>query len=172
MRWRPMRADDLPAVHRIGNEVYPPPLHESLEAVRSRLAFGADFSFVLAAGAQVRGYLAGHPWDESIPPLNRVLAPPARGSRAFLHDLALLPAARGSGAAREGVARFLARARRHSGRAALVAVNASLPFWTRRGFRAAEAGADLAAYGGDAVLMTWQAHHLPDHDVAGSRPAR
>ncbi|WP_410824831.1 GNAT family N-acetyltransferase, partial [Methylobacterium oryzisoli] len=139
MQWRLMRPEDLPVVHRIGNEVHPPHLHEEMEPLRSRFTVGREFCFVLTDGSHVSGYLVGHLWDDTVPPLNGVLRAPDRPKTAFLHDLAVLPAARGAGAARAGVERFLAQARRCTEHASLVAVNASMPFWHRRGFRVAEA---------------------------------
>jgi GNAT superfamily N-acetyltransferase len=106
---------------------------------------------------RVRGYLLSHPWRAGdAPKLNRRLGalPPAPDAY-YIHDLALHPAAQGSGAAGAIVAHLLAVTagwRLH----ALVAVNRSAPFWARHGF-AVTPGLDLSSYGPDAHYMTRRA---------------
>ena len=76
----------------------------------------------------------------------------------YLHDLALLPKARGIGAAGDIVGIALAKATMAGFRtASLVAVNNSQPFWQRQGFDVADAPAlagKLAAYEPGARYMT------------------
>ncbi len=85
-------------------------------------------------------------------------AHPADADTLYIHDLALLPSAFGGGHARIIIDR-LTKAARDAGfaRLALVAVNASTPFWATRGFApAAESDvmrAKLATYGDDARYM-------------------
>ncbi len=103
--------------------------------------------------------MLSHPWAaESCPPLNRLLgALPDGASSYYIHDLALLPAARGSGAAPAIVAALADHAAALGFAAmSLVAVNGSAGFWRRQGFAetAVPALADkLATYGADARFM-------------------
>jgi GNAT superfamily N-acetyltransferase len=87
------------------------------------------------------GYFLTHPWHaDSIPPLDTLLgAIPEDAGTYYLHDLALLPEARGAGAAREAVATALRHATAEGfGTASLVAVNGSQRFWALQGFAVAD----------------------------------
>jgi N-acetylglutamate synthase-like GNAT family acetyltransferase len=99
-----------------------------------------------------------HLWDGDPPALNSLLhALPAAPTTYYIHDLALLPAARGIGAGRTIVAAL----RAHAGECrlatlSLVAVNRSEGFWRQLGFHTAEPDAlhdKLESYGADARVM-------------------
>jgi GNAT superfamily N-acetyltransferase len=133
-----MAPADLPAVMRVAARVHPGyPEDEAVFAERLRLA--PEGCHVLAAGdGTLRGYLVSHPWPAgAVPALNSLLgAIPPGTANWYLHDLALLPAARGTGAA----GRIVAAIARHAAEAghaslALVAVADSAGFWRRQGFR-------------------------------------
>ena len=136
--WRRMAPADLPAVMRIAAVVHPDyPEDEAVFAERLQLA--AEGCHVLIGdGGELRGYLVSHPWPvDTVPALNSMLGaiPPATRNW-YIHDLALLPAGRGGGAA----GRIVAGIAEHAARAgyaslALVAVNGSTGFWQRQGFR-------------------------------------
>ena len=118
-----------------------------------RLALYPAGCFALDGAAGLQGYLISHPWHQgAAPKLNTLLGTvPAERDTYYIHDLALHPAAQGAGAASAIIRRLLAETvgfRRH----ALVAVNASVPFWSRHGFRPAT-GPDIASYGADALYM-------------------
>lgn len=151
---RPMRAEDLPAVRRIRSEVYPSTQNESDGVLLSRLQIGRRTCFVVCEDRDVRGYLIGHPWDTSLPLPSVALDPPGSLRTAFVHDLALLPAYRGKGFSVPLVEHFMHRALTDLGSASLVAVNDSVAFWGRRGFRAEDQVHGLFAYGENAVFMT------------------
>ena len=90
-------------------------------------------------------------------PLDTLLVTlPPDASTLYLHDLALLPAARGTGAAAEAV-RSLRELARGNGLASLslVAVSGSAGFWMHQGFRPKRGAAprELLAYGGEATVM-------------------
>jgi GNAT superfamily N-acetyltransferase len=77
----------------------------------------------------------------------------------YLHDIALLPAARGAGLGR-GLIELLAAlmAREAHAQAALVAVHGSAPYWRSRGFHAYEAVTPdlrdkLASYSDEALYL-------------------
>lgn len=136
--WRRMAPADLPAVMAIAAVVHPDyPEDEAVFAERLRLA--PEGCHVLAAGdGALQGYLVSHPWPAGvIPALNSLLGEIPQGvANWYLHDLALLPSARGSGAAGEIVVE-IARHAAETGYTslALVAVNDSTGFWRRQGFR-------------------------------------
>jgi ribosomal protein S18 acetylase RimI-like enzyme len=93
-----------------------------------------------------------------VPALDSLLgALPGDADAYYIHDLALLPGARGGGAASACVDRLAAHARA-SGfvRMALVAVGNSAGFWRRQGFREAHDEAlarKLASYDDAARYM-------------------
>jgi N-acetylglutamate synthase-like GNAT family acetyltransferase len=100
-----------------------------------------------------------HPWhDCSPPPLDAVLEPVTSPSTYYIHDLALLPETRGSGAGAAIVGILAARARTlQLPNMTLVAVNNSVHFWQRQGFTVTHdpaLDAKLASYGDQAHFMT------------------
>ncbi|MCQ4161332.1 GNAT family N-acetyltransferase [Roseomonas sp. GC11] len=156
-RWRPMRAADLPAVLAIADQVHTGyPEDAAVLAERQRL-FPAGCWLLEGEGAAPWGYALSHPWHaRRPPPLNTPLgALPEAPGCFYIHDVALLPAARGQGAA----GRLMPLLRMAAGSLpgmALVAVHGSVPFWQRQGFRVVEApelAAKLASYGQDARYM-------------------
>ena len=160
-----MRHGDLPALLEIAAVAHPAfPEDEAVFAERLRL-FPDGCRALVGARGRLHGYVLSHPWQEALPvPLDTLLADlPARPGTLYLHDLALLPTARGSGAAGEVVRDLLGLARGlglHS--VSLVAVSGSAGFWGRQGFVARETAApELRRYGDDAVFMV--------HAFAGGR---
>ncbi|MBC7637048.1 MAG: GNAT family N-acetyltransferase, partial [Acetobacteraceae bacterium] len=143
----------LAEVNRIADLAHPD-LLERADIPAERLRLYPAGCLVLDCNGVVFGYAVSHPWRAGKPPaLDTLLgALPDRPAHYYVHDLALLPAARGTGAARAAVARLVAVAAQ-AGLApiSLVAVNTSAGFWQRHGFRVV--GAAPASYGADAVVM-------------------
>lgn len=136
--WRLMAPADLPAVMEIAAVVHPDyPEDEVVFAERLRLAPAGCHVLADAQGAPL-GYLVSHPWSAgAIPALNSLLGEIPPGTMNwYIHDLALLPESRGTGAAGHIVA-WIAEEATRAGCAglALVAVNGSTSFWRRQGFR-------------------------------------
>lgn len=133
-----MREADLPACEAIGDSVHVAhPEDEGIMAERLRL-FPAGCR-VLRRGGRVVGYGVSHPWmARSAPALNTCVGRlPDRPDTLFLHDLTLLPEARGRGDARWFVGALLALARLASLPAvSLVAIGGVRGFWEGMGFRA------------------------------------
>lgn len=156
---RHLHIRDLPAVMRLQAQAYPA-LAESAAAIRSRAEQAASWCWVAEAGDDVCAYLLTHPWQQlQPPPWNEPLPRlPAHGTHFYIHDLALGPAARGSGLATKLISTALAQAKRsgfHEAR--LVAVQDSTGFWHRQGFHTLATTtaiqAVLQGYGEDARLM-------------------
>lgn len=157
--WRAMRPADLRDVARVAARVHP--LYPEKDAVfAERLNLYPAGSRVLcdAAGA-VAGYVVSHPWREGeIPALDSLLgALPGDRRCYYIHDIALLPEARGQGAAAAALAALAEQARRDGmAEMALVAIGGTQAFWERQGFRAVAApqlGAKLASYDASARYM-------------------
>lgn len=151
--WRPMHPADIPGVARVSDQVHGDFTEQAAVYAERQSLYPAGCR-VLAAGEDVRGYLIAHPWraDLPAPPLDTLVgALPGDPDILYLHDLALLPAARGSGAGSAAVAIALAVARAAQMPAiALVAVNGADRFWAARGFY--EHG-PAAPYGPGSVAM-------------------
>lgn len=91
---------------------------------------------MLELDGRAAGYALSHPWVFGAPRLNTLLgALPAAPVTPYLHDIALLPAARGGGAASQLLVQ-LAELARIAGLPglSLVAVNGSAAFRERQGF--------------------------------------
>jgi hypothetical protein len=133
--WRPMQPADLPAVAAIEAACHPPLPPEGEAIFAERLALFPAGCLVL--GDPVAGYAVAHPWVLSTPPpLGQTLGalPPAPDC-LFVHDLALLPGARGL-ALVQGALVLLDQAAKAQGlaRLGLVAVHGTGPYWARHGF--------------------------------------
>jgi GNAT superfamily N-acetyltransferase len=158
MHWRAMTTLDLPAVEAIAARVHPA-FPEDIAVFAERQRLYPDGTRLLELGGEPAGYILSHPWRfGALPALNSLLgAIPADADTYYLHDLALLPAARGTGAAAMIVGDMLRHARLGSfASASLVAVNGSLPFWYKHGFRtvpAPELAEKLRSYEDAARLM-------------------
>ena len=152
--WLPLTAADLPQLCSIAARVHPGlPERDEVFAEKTRLF--PDGALKLVRGGLMSGYGLAHPWAlGTAPELDAFLgALPERPDCLYIHDVALLPSARGAGAAEAFVARMetLARARGIAA-LALVSVYGTAYFWGRFGFAAAE-GPDLASYGEGAAYM-------------------
>ena len=151
-----MRESDLPDVERTGNAIHLD--HPEDEAVfAERLHLCPEGCHVLEGPAGLAGYIISHPWHaDSPPPLNTLLGTlPVPPSTWYIHDLALTPSARGTGAAPAIVAHLVAHARTAGlARMDLIAVGASPRFWGRQGFCPATLpDGKLASYGPGATFM-------------------
>jgi GNAT superfamily N-acetyltransferase len=157
--WRTMGTADLAAVSGIAAIVHPA-FPEDDAVFAERLALHPAGCRLLTVAGEPAGYVISHPWRTgSLPALNALLgAIPAEADTYYVHDLALLPSARGTGAG----AAIVQDLKRHAlllgfTGLSLVAVNNSAAFWARQGFGETPAGAaseKLASYGDDARLMT------------------
>lgn len=151
MGWRPLLATDLALLVELADAIhrdYP----ERPEALASRLNLFPAGCFIAEGGL---GYCLSHPGITGQPPeLDCVLtALPQRADCLHLHDLALLPEARGQRLGEAAVALLTDVARAHGlDRIALAAVSNSWGFWERQGFERRTCPA-LASYGAAAVYM-------------------
>lgn len=143
-RWRPLLDSDIPTVSAIAAKVHPDFFEaDAIFAERQRLA--PEGCWLCEGDRGPMGYVLSHPWTLAAPPaLNTLLgAIPGEPDTFYIHDLALLPAARGKGAAGAAVDILIDVAKDFAAMS-LVAVNGSVPFWSRYGFTVAERP-DLAA---------------------------
>jgi GNAT superfamily N-acetyltransferase len=150
-----MRPDDLDGVLAVADHVHPA-LPESRAVFAERIALFPRGCLVLDADGMVGGYAVSHPIRRFAPPALDALigALPADADDYYIHDVAIRPEHRGSGAASSAVRLLLDNARDYE-TSSLVAVYGSMAFWSRFGFVPAGADMDekLAPYGPGAIYM-------------------
>jgi ribosomal protein S18 acetylase RimI-like enzyme len=158
LTWRLATARDLVEIHRIGNAIHAD-LPESPEVFEEKLRLFPQGCFVLTEHARIVGYSFCHPWRlRSIPPLNQLLIRlPAPPDAMLIHDVAVLPEARGRGstAVLVGLIETLAK-RLGISDLALVSVYNTRAFWARFGFEEiadSKLADKLASYGATARYM-------------------
>lgn len=165
---RLMQPSDLHAVLRIQSQCYPNAYLESTEAFASKLAGANACSWVTSPSGQptstAQAYLVCLPVDPAtFPALNaEAWQAPRAATMLYLHDLAVSPELRGSGAATALIECAVNRARAlglHE--LVLIAVQGSTPFWCRHGFEVhapehASLRIKLASFGSDATFMRRQ----------------
>lgn len=152
--WRPMRAADLPTVTAISDAVHGV-FTEPMATFAERLALYPQGCHIWDSGGAAIGYLITHPWRSGTPPkLGAALeALPPEPDCYYLHDIALLPAARGQRAGEAAVALVLALARAEGLKMVeLVAVAGADAYWRRMGFDFAAPGVD-GPYGAGSFVM-------------------
>jgi len=159
LEWRLMEARDLASVSAMAAVIHTD-FHEDDAIYVERMRLYGNGCFVLAdRSGQLAGYAITHPWRLfSLPALNSLLGEiPEQPSTYYLHDIALMPQARGTGAAARIVA-ILAEHAQTQGfdSMSLVSVNNSADFWQRQGFEIKnlpELEAKLRTYSDDACFM-------------------
>lgn len=153
-----MTGADLPAVCAIADRVHVSyPEDDAVIAERQRIY--PDGCAVFDCDGKVSAYTLTHPWRYAEPPaLNVMLGSiPERPNTYYIHDLALAPEARGTGAGSAIVDAVIAHAKETGvPNLSLVAVNNSVPFWSRFGFEVVvepTLAEKLLSYDADARFM-------------------
>lgn len=143
-----MHADDVAAVVAISDAVHGR-FTEPAAVYRERLALYPRGCLVLERGGAIVGYLVSHPWTRGTSPeLGRPIgAIPRHADIYYLHDIALLPPARGTGAGRSAL-KLVERGAREAGfrEIALTAVGGADRYWSAQGF-AYDSEGGAATYG-------------------------
>jgi ribosomal protein S18 acetylase RimI-like enzyme len=153
-----MLREDLAAIDAIGAELHPL-LSERPEVFAEKLRLFPQGSMALVDAAGIAGYGLCHPWRlNDIPPLDSFLvALPRDADCMFIHDVAVLPRARGRRAADAYVEHVCKLAReRGLGSLALASVNRTGPLWESFGFMIggqASLAEKLKSYGDGAIYM-------------------
>ncbi len=155
--WRPALHGDLQTIVGLADVIHPA-YPESPGTFASRMALHGSGVWLAMSGGVAAGYAIGHPWRGAAPLLDlRLDAIPDQPDRYWIHDLALLPSARGAGLGRAGVALLRADAAAAGlCRLSLIAVGASASFWRRAGF-AADPGLAVPDCYGSGLGMVWVA---------------
>lgn len=134
---RAMGPGDLDPVFDLQCRAHGADYHEPRVALASRLAHGSGFCLVAELGRRPVAYLLAHPWRGSAPVLHRPLRQDGAADHLFLHDLAVLPEARSTGAGKALVATLVKRTRSAGfGEIRLVAIAGADGYWLRQGWLA------------------------------------
>lgn len=156
--WRAAVVNDLVDIQRIADKIHPD-LRERPEVFAERLRLFPEGCFALVQNQRVVGYGLSHPWVlNSIPPLDELLGGiPPSPECLLIHDVAVLPHARGHGVAGIliGLTAELAR-KRGIPCLALVSVYGTRALWMRLGFEVISDGSlthKLKSYGSTARYM-------------------
>lgn len=159
MAWRQATAADLDTVVSIQECVHTlePETREVFAAKLEAFPLGCR---VLGNAGGLVGYGVFHPWRSNrVPALHALpFIMPDPADCFFVHDVALLPPARGQGAARM-LLDFIEQTARNRGvqTLSLVSVYGSAPIWQRLGFQISPVKLDVAKraqYGDTACFMT------------------
>lgn len=152
---RPMVQDDLDQVMRIQEQAYIPELHESATAFTGKIQCFPDSNWVIQGQQGLLAYLFSQPAQHLFPPpLNDAGSSIESATALHLHDMAVLPEARGLGIATALVTASLDWGRRQDlAWASLVAVQDSQVFWQARGFSICTPKKSLESYGSGACYM-------------------
>jgi GNAT superfamily N-acetyltransferase len=156
-----MQPEDLSIVLDIQSCCHDDAKLESRHSFLAKLRASPGTSFIgLVAGESVAYLVAVPAMADSPPPLNRPdFSVPPGADALYLHDLAVHPAARGTGVAAVLIEAYFEAAQRSGVRlACLTAVNDAASYWARYGFqptRLVESDlARLASYGEGAQYMS------------------
>lgn len=156
--WTAMRLEDLPSIAALSDAVHES-YSEDVAIYAERLGLYPSGCFTLWQGDRIAGYLISHPWHRDSPPaLNaRLGSIPAIADTYYLHDIALLPDARGGGSGRIAVDLVIDLARKAGFRdVTLMAINGADRFWASIGFTYVDdtdPTAKPSSYGEDSYLM-------------------
>lgn len=158
---RKLSPSDLECVARIQQACYSGKFIEPADSFAAKLSVAPHFCFLAVHNKTPVGYVVALPWMfGDIPDLGGLeYAVPEHADGLYIHDIAVAPAARRMGVARQLLNGVLEAARREEYRGVfLVAIKGASSYWIRYGFRAVEveggAKRSLSAYGEGAVYMT------------------
>ena len=153
-----MSGYDLAAVSAIAGKVHPG-FFEADAVLAEKHTLYRNGCYILEVAEKPAGYVLSHPFTlGSLPALDTLLgALPDEPDTFYIHDLALLPVARGVKAAGKIIAALTKHAEAMGFQTmSLVAVNGSVPFWEKQGFVVEECAGlaeKLAGYEADARYM-------------------
>jgi ribosomal protein S18 acetylase RimI-like enzyme len=155
-----MQIEDLPSVLGVQSSCYFEVEPESEASLRAKLLASPTTCFIAEHKGKVVGYLIAVPSRFESPP--EFDAPyydvPPYPNALYLHDLAVAPEGRGSGAGKMLVTEFISRFRASElPRACLIAIQDSASYWERYGFHivmpSESPQAKIESYGNNAKYM-------------------
>ena len=158
MKWRQMTAADMPQVIALAARIHIDHPEDD-DVIIERRTFFPEGCLVLESGDAIYGYTLVHPAEFEMPPaLNKLIGRAPRATDTLhIHDVALAPEARGTGAAQKALKIIEDTAKSNAYRQiSIVAVNGTEPFWQKQGFkhhRSEKLDKKLASYDGTSSYM-------------------
>jgi hypothetical protein len=159
MIWQPLTTSDIPSVLSIAAQIHPD-LFERPKIFSEKVELFPQGCKKLFIDNQTVGYGFAHPWKtHSVPQLNTFLEKiPEQPDCLYIHDVAILPEARGRNATNLLITLYQTLAIHYDFTAlSLVSVYMTTGFWKRFGFKIIKVEAieeQLRSYGNDASYMT------------------
>ncbi|RJQ35315.1 GNAT family N-acetyltransferase [Candidatus Parcubacteria bacterium] len=157
-KWFPLDRADVKDVDRIARQIHPT-LPERVEVFEEKIRLFPEGCCKFVEAENIVGYGISHPWKLfSVPPLNQLIGSlPDNPDCIYIHDVAVLPEARGHNAAGSFVEIITKLARRmHIQKLSCVSVYGTEALWSRFGFQAASTetmGSKLNSYGNGTKYM-------------------
>jgi ribosomal protein S18 acetylase RimI-like enzyme len=157
-KWERLTAADICGVDRLAQEIHAD-FPERMDVFAEKIRLFPEGCWKRVRQGRIIGYGIAHPWELfCIPPLDQFLNHlPTKADCFYIHDVALLPDARGEGAADQYVKIIREAARKSQiSKLALVSVYGTDIFWKKMGFQIFSADAifgKLSAYGETAKYM-------------------
>ena len=154
--WEPCRRENLDAMAAIEEEIHAA-MRERRAVQEEKVALFPRGCFCLHMGDGIVGYAVSNPWRlHESPPLDTFLkALPVPATCLYVHDVAILPKARGFRSAATLLELLEALAKEEGLPAiALTSVYGTEGFWASLGFERSRAHGADRSYGDGAVYMT------------------
>ncbi|WP_396587327.1 GNAT family N-acetyltransferase [Bermanella sp. R86510] len=162
---RPLQHSDISALLSIQHVCFPTLPPESAQSFEMKLEASPNTCFAYEQNTELLGYLISIPWPMTAPPsLNlQTYRPPEPCDGLYLHDLSLLPEARGTGAGQALISQFMSALEQSDyEQASLIAVQGTAPYWEKVGFEVQQPNQviteKLKTYGDDARYMLLNAN--------------
>lgn len=160
-QWRTLSPTNLPNLSHIAATIHPGLAERDTVFLERITLFPAGcLGLFEEESNKLCGYLISHPIRHQEPPeLDSLLGEIAvDADQYYIHDLAILPGARGSGLAQEGVERVLGTAAQAYETICLVSVYGTMSFWGKFEFEkpdvvSAKLSEKLLGYGDGAVYL-------------------
>jgi ribosomal protein S18 acetylase RimI-like enzyme len=160
LEWQPLLQSDLDLVNEIADRIHTS-LPERSEVFAEKVRLFPSGCRKLVIDKKMVGYGISHPWIlYAIPPLDEFLVGlPARPECIYIHDVVVLPEARGQNAAGHYIDYLKALAAKSKlPSLALVSVYGTDVLWSRYGFQVVQndqLDRKLKSYGATAKYMIW-----------------
>ncbi|EUC48166.1 hypothetical protein COCMIDRAFT_88151 [Bipolaris oryzae ATCC 44560] len=159
-QWRSLTPSNLPTLSHIAATIHPDLAERDAVFLERITLFPKGCLGLFDDSNTLWGYLVSHPIRYQEPPeLDSLLGEITQDvDQYYIHDLAILPEARGSRLAQEGVEKVLGTAAQAYKTSGLVSVYGTTSFWRKFGFEkpdvvSVKLGEKLVGYGDGAVYL-------------------
>lgn len=157
---RSAHLDDLPVFDEIQSVCYSSAILESKQSFRAKLKSNPEYCFIAEHEGKPKAYLVCLAVnDETFPSLNAPdIQRPEQATIFYLHDLAVLPTARGLTLGDILVRTALTKAQTQFKQSLLISIQGSIDFWARYGYKPIHPVPNallkkVMSFGTEAILM-------------------